>query len=283
MRNEGLPGNVSSIMRRMLIPVLLTVSAHAAGLTGSTPVEQGYQQMYNLDFAGAHRSFDEWQRSHPQDPIGPVSDAAACLFSEFDRLHILQSQFFVEDSAFRGMKKPEADPAIRRKFEDDLAKGQRLSDAILRRAPQDKDAMFASVLRNGLRSDYLSLIEDRNFQALSELKSGRMLAEKLLALDPTYYDAYLAVGVENYMLSLKPMPARWLLRLTGAQTDKDRGIEKVKLAAQNGHYLQPFARLMLAVQNLRDKNRAAAKEILAGLAREFPGNKLYAAELAKLH
>lgn len=282
MSNEALPSNVARIMRRILLPALLAVSAHAAGLAGSTLVEQGYRQMYNLDFDNAHRSFDEWQRVHPEDPIGPVSDAAACLFSEFDRLHILQAQFFVDDNAFRGMKKPEADPAIRRKFENDLAKGQRLSDAILRRTPQDKDAMFASVLRNGLRSDYLSLIEGRNFQALSELKSGRILAEKLLAIDPTYYDAYLAVGVENYMLSLKPLAARWLLRLTGAQTDKDRGIEKVKLAAQHGHYLQPFARLLLAVQNLRDKNRPAAKEILAGLAHEFPRNQLYSQELAKL-
>ena len=142
--------------------------------------------------------------------------------------------------------------------------------------------MFASVLRMGLRSDYLSLIEERNFQALSEMKTSRIMAEKLLSLDSSYYDAYLAVGVENYMLSLKPLAARWLLRLSGAQTDHDRGVEKVRLVAQNGHYLQPFARLLLAVQNLRDKNRPVARDILAGLAREFPNNKLYALELAKL-
>ncbi len=135
----------------------------------------------------------------------------------------------------------------------------------------------------GLRADYLSLIEDRNLQALSEMKNGRILAEKLLNNDPGYYDAYLAVGVENYMLSLKSAPARWLLRLSGAQTSKEEGIKKMTLVAQNGHYLRPFARLLLAVQNLRDKNRAVARDLLAGLARDFPGNHLYASELAKLH
>ena len=238
--------------------------------------------MYNLDFDGAHRSFEQWQRQHPEDPLGPVSDAAAYLFGEFDRLHILQSQFFVDDNAFRGMNKPVADPAVRRRFENDLEKGRKLSDVILHRSPQDKDATFAAVLRMGLRADYLSLIEDRNLQALSEMKSGRMLAEKLLSGDPGYYDAYLAVGVENYMLSLKSAPARWLLRLGGAQTSKEQGIQKMKLVAQNGHYLQPFARLLLAVQNLRDKNLPVAKELLSGLARDFPGNRLYAHELAKL-
>jgi hypothetical protein len=270
-------------MKLVLISALLSITAPKASLAGPTLVEQGYGQMYNLDFASAHRSFDEWQREHPEDPLGPVSDAAAYLFGEFDRLHILQSQFFVDDKSFRGMKKPTADEQVRKNFENDLEKGRKLSDVILSRSPQDKNATFATVLRMGLRADYLSLIEDRNFQALSEMKNGRLVAEKLLSKDPGYYDAYLAVGVENYMLSLKPAPARWLLRLSGAQTSKEEGIEKMKLVAQNGHYLRPFARLLLAVQNLRDKNVATAKQLLGGLAREFPGNLLYAQELAKLH
>jgi hypothetical protein len=269
-------------MRVALFSVLLFVPAWAASVTPPTLVEQGYRQMYNLDFDGAHRSFDEWRRLHPEDPLGPVSNAAAYLFNEFDRLHILQSQFFVEDSAFRGMKKPVADPTLKQKFDGDLERGKRLSDAILRKSPHDGNAMFAAILRVGLKSDYSSLIEDRNIQALSEIKASRVMAEQLLARDPSYYDAYLAVGLENYMLSLKSMPVRWLLRLGGAQTDKDRGVEKMKLVAEKGHYLQPFARLLLAVQNLRDKNKTAAREILAGLAREFPRNQLYAKELAKL-
>jgi hypothetical protein len=271
-------------MRFVLIVVLSqALSAQGANVFSPTPVDQGYRQMYNLDFDAAHRSFEQWQQQHPEDPLGPVSDAAAYLFGEFDRLHILQGQFFVDDSAFRGMKKPVADPQVRQRFENDLEKGRRLSDAILRRSPQDKGATFATVLRMGLRADYLSLIEDRNLQALSEMKNGRLLAEKLLRIDPGYYDAYLAVGVENYMLSLKSAPARWLLRLGGAQTSKEEGIRKMKLVAQNGRYLQPFARLLLAVQNLRDKNQAAARELLAGLARDFPRNQLYADELSKLH
>jgi hypothetical protein len=274
-------------MRTVLISAFFCLSSYAGSVPNPTPVEQGFRQMYNLDFEAAHRTFADWQRVHPEDPMGPVSDAAAYLFNEFDRLHILQAQFFVDDSAFRGMKKPTADPAVKQKFEEDLAKSRKLSDAVLRgsqnaRTPVEKNAMFAAILRTGLRSDYLSLIEDRNFQALSEMKTSRLMAEKLLSLDSSYYDAYLAVGVENYMLSLKAAPARWLLRLSGAQTDKDQGVAKMKLVAQNGRYLQPFARLLLAVQNLRDKNRAVARDLLGGLAREFPHNHLYAQELAKL-
>lgn len=53
-------------------------------------IDLGYQQMYNLEFDAARKTFADWMRQHPEDPLGPVSNAAAYLFSEFDRLHILQ-------------------------------------------------------------------------------------------------------------------------------------------------------------------------------------------------
>jgi hypothetical protein len=67
-----------------------------------SPLEAGYHQMYNLEFDQAHRTFDAWKTEHPDDPLGPASMAAAYLFAEFDRLHVLQSEFFMHDENFRG-------------------------------------------------------------------------------------------------------------------------------------------------------------------------------------
>jgi hypothetical protein len=114
------------------------------------------------------------------------------------------------------------------------------------------------------------------------MKNAGILAERLLAIDPSYYDAYIAVGVENYILGSSPAPVRWLLRAYGAETDKNRGVEELRLTAEKGHYLLPYARLLLGVAALRDGDRKQASEILADLAREFPNNKLYARELARL-
>jgi hypothetical protein len=117
---------------------------------------------------------------------------------------------------------------------------------------------------------------------LGYMKAGRALAEKLLALDPSCYDAYLAVGVENYLLGNNAAPVRWLLRLGGAETDKQEGIAKLRLTAEKGHYLAPYARLLLAVAALRDHDRETARRLLAALAEEFPQNALYRKELARL-
>src|SRR5262249_17473929 len=111
----------------------------------------------------------------------------------------------------------------------------------------------------------------------------RLTADKLLSIDPMFYDAHLAAGVENYMLSLKAAPMRWFLQMSGAETDRDRGIEKLRITAEKGHYLKPYARLLLAVAAMRDKNPGQAKELLSDLLRQFPHNRLYAEELARLH
>jgi hypothetical protein len=104
----------------------------------------------------------------------------------------------------------------------------------------------------------------------------------LLEIDPQYGDAYLAIGIENYILSQKPMPVRWLLRAYGSETDAARGIENVLLCIEHGLYMKPFARLMLAVAAMRDKNFNHARELLRALAREFPRNPLYAEQADRL-
>jgi hypothetical protein len=258
----------------VLIPALC-----AAVLAAEPPsLELGYRQMYNLEFPQAHATFHEWERLHPGDSMGPASDAAAYLFSEFDRLHILQTEFFIHDQHFITDHKLTPDPSLKRDFEGALDAARRLAGP----KPTDANAMFAVILANGLHSDYSALIDKRYVTSLKEMKAGRVMAERLLATNSQYYDAWVAVGVENYMLSIKALPLRWLLQLTGAETDRAVGLEKLRLAAEKGHYLAPFARLLLAVAALREHDTARARVLLTGLTREFPRNRLYAQELALL-
>jgi len=239
--------------------------------------------MYNLQFEEAHRTFNGWEQSHPNDPLGPASDAAAYLFSELDRLGVLQWELFLDDEKFKRSRKLVPDTATRQAFDKALARSEQVVDNVLARSPQDENALLAKIMGLGLRSDYLALIDKRYLASLGYMKNAGILADKLLAMDPSCYDAYLAIGVENYILGLKPAPVRWLLRVYGAQADRDQGIEKLRLTAEKGHYLLPLAQLLLAVAALRDKNRHQARELLAGLARQFPNNALFRRELDRLH
>jgi len=251
-------------------------------LVPTAPLDLGFRQMYNLQFEEAHQTFQAYEQSHPDDAMGPTSRAAAYLFSEFERLGVLQTELFVNDEIFEGRKKPEPNPAIRAAFMQSLERSNQRADAMLARLPKDRNALLARVLNQGLEADYLAMVEKRNLAAVSRAKRASRLAEELLRAVPDCYDAYLAIGVENYLLGLKPAPVRWFLRLYGARTNKDEGIRKLELTAERGHYLLPYARLMLAVAALRDNDRDRARDLLGNLAEEFPNNTLYRQELAKL-
>ena len=280
-------GNVTAIVRNPVpasivfcmhrIGILLIASAISA-LAAPSALERGYRSMYNLQFAEAHKAFAEWNQTHPNDPIGPVSDAAAYLFAEFDRLHILQSEFFTHDQHYLTDHKLSPDPAVKQQFYNALQQARTLAA----KTPDDKDAQFSTILANGLESDYLALIEKRYTTSFQKMKLARTGAERLLASDPTYYDAWVAVGVENYVLSAKAALMRWILRMSGGQTNKAVGVEKLKLVAEKGRFLAPFARLLLAVAALRDKDNNRARDLLAELSRDYPQNPLYRDELTRI-
>jgi hypothetical protein len=273
--------------RLLILPLVCCALALAApniAEPAANPViDRGFRQMYDLNFDEAHKTFQQWERDHPDDPMGPVSNAAAYLFAEFDRLNILHSEFFTDNSLFHRRPKVTPDPAVRQAFDQELEKSGKLAGDILDRAPEHADALFAKILTLGLRADYEALIERRDFDALKVIKDSRATAEKLLMLQPNYYDAYLAVGVENYLFSLKPAPMRWILQAGGAETDRDKGVQDLRLTAEKGAYLSPYARLLLAVAALRSKDIPRARDLLGALSREFPHNRLYAQELAQLH
>jgi hypothetical protein len=142
--------------------------------------------------------------------------------------------------------------------------------------------MLASTMSLGLHANYLAMIEKKNLPALSEVKESTALALKLIAAHPEVYDAYIAQGIENYLLSQKAAVLRWFLRLGGAETDRQVGIEKTSITANKGRYFMPYARLLLAIADLRDNNREGAKQKLMWLTGEYPGNHLYREELERL-
>jgi hypothetical protein len=249
----------------------------------STSLNYAFNQMYSLDFQTAHKMFENWQEMHPEDPLGPASNAAAYLFGEFERLHILEFDLFVQDRKLEKTDQLLPDPNIKAAFEGELARADSIAAKVLAQSSNDRNALFAKTLIDGLRGTYAALVEKKKRDALDFLKESRSNAEKLIAIDSTYYDAYLAIGIENYLLGIRSAPTRWVLRLSGAQTSKDKGLANIRITAEKGSYLAPYARLLLVIAYLRDHDRDAAKKLLVDLARDFPQNRLYQVELARLY
>jgi len=285
----GVPGAARSVVREgvgvlrlVLVVVSILTVAHATEVTNPTGLDRGFNRLYDLDFPGAQKEFQSWEQQNPNNPMGPIGEAAGVLFSEFNRLGVLEAQFYENDSAFAARKKYDADPKQRALFEQQLTRAETLGKAGLARDPNDHDALLAMTLASGLRADYAALIEKRSLSSLHYTKEASAWADRLLATHPVCYDGYLAGGVSRYIVGSMSAPVRWLLRMGGVSGDKTRGIAELQTTATNGRLLAPFARILLAIAYVREKDTARARETLLTLQKDFPNNHLFPLELSRL-
>jgi hypothetical protein len=261
----------------------LVVLCAAFGAELSTvSLEHGFHLLYNLDFGGARDQFAEYQREHADDPNGPMAEAAGLLFSELNRLGLLRARFFPADSSFRSRSRPEADPTIHGRFDSALGRAEALAQPRLVSDPYDRNALLALTLVNGLRADYSALIENSNLAALRHTRDATFYARRLLTVCPDCYDAYIATGISRYLIGSESAPVRWILRIDGFSVDKEQGMADLRLVSDRGRFLAPYARIWLASAYIREKDFTDARQLLTKLRNEFPGNPLFAQELAQL-
>src|ERR1700731_1924836 len=73
-------------------------------------LDAGFPLLYELKPEQARNQFEAWQKSHPEDPLGSASEAAAYLFEECYRQGVLTSEFFLDDNRFLGKIPLKPDP-----------------------------------------------------------------------------------------------------------------------------------------------------------------------------
>src|SRR5216683_7008407 len=109
-----------------------------------------------------------------------------------------------------------------------------------------------------------------------------MTTQRLIKLNPQFIDAYLTTGLSEYLLGSLPFFVRWFVHFDGVDGSKATGIESLQLVARSGHYLRPFAKILLAMVYLREKQPQQTQILLASLTSEYPENQLLRKELAKV-
>jgi hypothetical protein len=283
----GLDGTTYKFNWRCIVGVILFASCcppvWAADVSvPNAPFDKGFRLMYDLEFNQSHQFFSAWQQEHPDDPVSPAGDAAGLLFSEFQRLGVLEAQFYENDKAFNARKKLAPDAGLRDRFNIALEESEKRARARLEKNSTDRDALFAMTLSSGLRADYAALIEKRNLASMRYTKESTKWSEQLLAVDPQCYDGHIAGGISKYIIGSMAAPVRWIMRLGGVSGDKKAGIADLQLTAERGHYLAPFARILLAIAYVREKDKTHARALLASLRDDFPKNPLFAREIARI-
>ncbi|HEY4816173.1 MAG TPA: hypothetical protein VIH67_02000 [Candidatus Acidoferrum sp.] len=270
-------------------PTAITAAAAAAApVPAATPafypvpeLMSGFQQLYEQKFQQARETFNDWHSNHPEEPFGEVAVAASFLFEELYRQGVLTSDFFLNEKKFLHGIDGKPDPVRMNNFRDALTRARILARQRLKTNPQDPEALFALTLAAGMESDADAILEKKQLDGLKRMKEANEYAKQLLAVHPDAADAYVAPGIANYIIGSLNPGYRIALWFGGIHGDKKLGMEQVAKTADNGRYLRPFAKIMLALAARREKQNALAQRLLRELKDEFPSNDTFAAEYAK--
>lgn len=245
-------------------------------------VDAGFHLLYQLKFEDARNQFKLWQRSHPEDSLGSAAEAGSYFFEECYRQGILTSAFFLDDKRFLGKIPLKPDRELRAGFFAADKRAQEQAQERLKTTPNDTDALFAMALSLGMQADYASLIDKQQLASLKMIRDADKYAKKLLAITPEAADAYLGLGAANFVIGSLPGYKRFALGFMGIHGDKTLGLQQLEIAADGGHYLGPFAKILLALAALREKRKDVARRQFRELVVEFPQNPLFTNELLQL-
>ncbi|MFZ3200904.1 MAG: hypothetical protein WA175_07120 [Candidatus Acidiferrales bacterium] len=243
-------------------------------------VDAGFRDLYELRFDAARAKFSSYQSLRPGDPLGKAAEAASYLYEEFNDKGVLTSAFFLNDAKFlRGV-----DGSVSANHNEPFlaanSAARDLARRILKSNPHDANGLLILTMADGMESNYDALIEKKQIAGLGLMRKAESEAKTLLAIDPNALDAYVALGMSNYVIGCLPGYKRAFLWFGGIHGDRTQGMEQLRLAAEHGHYLQPFAKIMLALTYEREHQNALAIPLLADLTIEFPDNPIFARELA---
>ncbi len=249
-----------------------------------SPIDEAFRDLYNFRFAATHEVLNRYIAAHPQEALPYAVRASAYLFYELDRMGILESEFLIDDKRIAKKEKSlQPDLKVRAGFMRSLDDAQSRATAALAANPNDKQALLALCMAQGVTMDYMAFIEKHQFRSLTPAERSNSYAQRLIKLDPAFDDAYLTAGLSEYLVASLPFFIRWFVHFDNINGNKEKGVESLEKVARDGHYLKPFAKILLGIIDLREKKYRDAQRLLLELNRDYPENPLFRTELVKLN
>ena len=244
---------------------------------------EGNTAVYNLDYKGARDIFLQMTKVSPDHPAGYVYLANNLWLETLNSNRRLSSSlysggsFYVQDS-----EQDEGDLRRDREFSELIKKAVALSKARLATNPQDIEALYYEASALGLRAGY-SVSVNRSFRrAIGDANESVKLQKRVIKLDPAYTDAYLSIGLYEYVIDSLPWVWRTLARLAGIKGSKQKGIEHLVMVTQKGKYTADDARVLLIGLYSRENQPERAFEMINHLADKYSRNYLLGVERAAM-
>ncbi len=211
-------------------------------------ISDGIYSIYETDFPSALSKFQEAKNTAPNDLRGPFFESTVYFWK-----------------------------ALFTKNRGDYETYLNLSDKIIEKCSEavdknenDLDAQFYMGWTYTLRAFILYYIDKNVLKAASDIQDGNKALRYVVEKNSAYYDAYLGLGIYNYILSFIPRKLQWLTSLLGFSGDRDEGKKQLILAAEKGTYTNTEAKFYLTLLAWREENYTLAEDYASQLTGSHP-------------
>ena len=263
---------------------MLALIALAPRLSAQESVAaEGFDHFYNLEYDQAIADFEKAIARNPNSPDLHNHLAETIVFREMYRDGALESELVSGTNSF--LRRPRMNPApeTERRFLDEIGKAMALSQARLKKNPNDTGAMYALGISYGLRSDYYWVVKKAWRDSLSDATAARRLHNRVSELEPSNVDARLVQGLDDYIVGSLPWEWRMLGFLVGIHGDREKGIRTVQDVARNGNLDRVEAEIFLCALYRRENQPRQAIPLVGDLIGKFPRNFLLRLELSQMY
>jgi len=255
---------------------------HTDPLNLTPPVRDGYEHFYNLDYDGSIARFDEVLKANPKDPMAYNYLLMVTIFRELYHQDLLDTTYYAHDSFLSNKRNVQIPAATRQRIEYLSDTAQSLCDERIKANPQDADAWFERGYARGMHAAYITLADHSFAAAARQGYAARNDSEQALKIDPTYADADMAVGIQQFAVASLPRIVRMVVGIVGVGGNKEKGLNMLKEAAAHGVVTRVESRTALSLFLRHDARYGEAFDVQHGLATEYPHDYLFRLEEANL-
>jgi tetratricopeptide (TPR) repeat protein len=271
----------------VLLVLLVCCPGKASGQETARPdhdvIRQAKELQFNLDYDEAEKGLRTYLDTQPDDLPALNLLASVILYREMHQRGLLESQLYGNKGDAFKPKQPPLSAEFQQSLVGTLDRAQAAAERRLQHDPRDKDAMYWAGVTHGTRGTLEFALRRAWTAALHEARDATRYHRELMNLDPSYVDAQLIVGINDYIVGSLPWYIKMLAALAGAHGDRTGGLAKVQYVAESGHYAREDAGFMLDVLYRREKRFPEALAIVKPMAQQYPRNFLLQLELASLY
>jgi hypothetical protein len=244
---------------------------------------EGNDAVYNLDYQVAREKFERMVKIAPDHPAGYIYLANNLWLEWLNSSRRLSASLYNGDSFYQqDAEEDKFDPKREKEFNDHIRQAIAVAKARVLKNPQDTEALYYQGAALGLRAGYSVTVKRSFRRAMGDANNSTQIQKKVVKLDPNYNDAYLSIGLYEYVIDSLPFVWRTLARLAGLKGSKQKGLEHLELATRKGRFAADDARVILIGLYSRERQPEKALEMISYLAAKYPRNYLLGVERANM-